>query len=321
VSDRYLSAYYFMSTDLCMNRAHIREDMQWLKDHAFDAIHIACHEEHYRQPIGMRWIIDEAHAAGIKVFAIPSRWCGLIAGWPVLAGHFAASRPDTWMVKEDGSPMIKNFCGPLCSVHHPDVQAHMISCVETMLETFDFDGITWDELKTLHETDYHPLAIEKYGHPVSGTEQVQATLDIFAACNRRAREIKPDLRIVSFLYAFLSDDLIDAWAATEGFDDVGPDGHVASAGDPGKHNTKFLIDDQERFNKAAARHGRRSFALIETQGATVANAETTMKRLPEYLTMAPDHIAVYYKPLVDEDGAEITDQIGPVLRDWRLGKS
>ena len=318
MTEKHLSAYYFMSTDLCMNRAHVREDMHWLKDHAFDAIHIACHEEHHHQPRGMNMIIDEAHAVGIKVYAIPSRWCGLIAGWPILAGHFAASRPDVWMIKEDGSPMIKNFCGPLCSVHHPDVQDHMVTCVENMLNTFDFDGITWDELKTLHETDYHPKAIEKYGKPVSGPEQIKATLDIFARCNRRARELKPNLRINSFLYAFLDDAVVDVWASTEGFDDIGPDGHVARKGDPGKSNSKYLVDEQERFNKAAKAHGRRSFALIETQDASMDNAETTMKRLPEYLTMAPDHIAVYYRPLVDVPEAEITDKIGPILKEWRL---
>jgi hypothetical protein len=265
----------------------------------------------------MNLIIEEAHAAGLKVYAIPSRWCGLVAGWPILAGHFAASRPDTWMVKEDGSPVIKSFCGPLCSVHHPDVQAHMVQCVETMLTTFDFDGITWDELKTLHETDYHPLAIGEYGHPVSGMEQVQATLDIFAACNRKAREIKPDLRIISFLYAFLEDDIVKPWASTEGLDDIGPDGHVSRSTDPGKHNSKFLLDEQERFNRIAAEYGKTSFALIETQGATVENAQTTLKRLPEYLAMAPEHIAVYYQPLVEEPEAQITEELGDILRDWR----
>jgi hypothetical protein len=314
---KHLSAYYFMSTDLCMNRAHVREDMHWLKDHAFDAIHTACHEEHYRAPKGPQLIIEEAHAAGLKVYAIPSRWCGLIAGWPVLAGHFAATRPDTWMLTADGSHVVKGFCGPLCSVHHPDVKAHMVTCVDRMLKTFDFDGITWDEPKTLHETDCHPLAIEKYGHPVRGREQIQATIDIFVAGNRRARELKPDLRIISFLYAFLEDEIVELWASMEGLDDIGPDGRVAREGDPGKYNMKYLNDEQERFNRIAAAHGKCSFALIETHHADVLIAQTTLRRLPEYLTMAPEHIAVYYRPLVDEPEAEITDQIGPILRDWR----
>ena len=318
MSEKHLSAYYFMSVDLCMNRAHVREDMLWLKAHAFDAIHIACHEEHYRQPRGMNLIIDEAHALGLKVYAIPSRWAGLIAGWPVLAGHFAATRPDTWMLKEDGSYVLKGFCGPLCSVHHPDVRAHMIQCTETMLNTFDFDGITWDELKTLHEVDYHPLAIEKFGKAASGADQVNTTLEIFAACNRRAREMKPDLRINSFIYADLSDEIIEAWSITEGFDDIGPDGRVARAGDPGVEHTKVLLDQQPRFNELAQKVGRRSFCLIEFQDGSVEQAENTLRRLPEFMEMAPQHVAAYYRPLVDEPAAEITDQIGPVLRDWRL---
>ena len=320
MTERHLSAYYFMSTDLCMNRKHVREDMLWLKAHAFDAIHTACHEEHYRQPRGLRLIIEEAHKVGIKVYAIASRWCGLIAGWPVLAGHFAATRPDTWMLKEDGSYVTKGFCGPLCSVHHPDVVQHMVHCTEQMLETFDLDGITWDELKTLHETDHHPLAIEKFGKPVSGPEQVKATLDIFAACNRRAREIKPDLRINSFIYSDLPDDIVNAWSETEGFDDIGPDGRVAHVGDPGVLHTKVLLDQLPRFNALAKDRGLRSFCLIETQDGSIAQAENTMRRMEKFLTMAPDHVAVYYQPLVDEPEAEITEQIGPVLRDWRLGK-
>jgi hypothetical protein len=304
-----------MSTDLCMNRKHIREDMLWLAAHSFDAIHIACHEEHYRQPLGMQLIIEEAHCAGLNVFAIPSRWCGLVAGWPVLAGHFAATRPDTWMVREDGQPLIKNFCGPLCSVHHPDVQAHMVTCVERMFETFDFDGITWDELKTLHETDYHPIAIETFGGPVSGEKQIQASLDVFAACNRTARQIKPDVRIVSFLYAELPDDIIVPWAGTEGFDDIGPDGKVARGED--LQTPKVLIDNMPRFIDAAKTHGKRSFCLIETQNFDKHHADVTLQRLPEFLTQPVEHIAVYYQPLVKEPAAQITEQIGPILRDWR----
>jgi hypothetical protein len=315
MNDRYLSAYYFMSTDLCMNRRHVREDMRWLADHAFDAIHTAVHEEAYRQPRGLRLIAEEAHQAGLAVLAIPSRWCGLVAGWPVLAGHFAASRPDVWTVGEDGQPVIKGFCGPLCSVHHPDVRAHMLECVERMLGTFDMDGITWDELKTLHEADYHPLAVESFGGPAAGETQIRATLDLFAACNRRAREMKPDLRIVSFLYAQLPDEIIRPWAATDGFDDIGPDGKVARGED--LDSPKVLIDNVPRFIAAARANGKRSFALIETQNLDVRAAKITLKRLPEFLELGAEHVAVYYHPLVDEPAADVTDRIGPALRDWR----
>lgn len=323
MNQRFLSAYYFMGQDLCMVRQHTRNDMQWLAEHAFDAVCVGVHELQWQQPRGLAMIVEEAHAAGIQVIAIPSRWCGLIAGWPVLAGHFAASRPDVWLRNADGSPLVKSFCGPLCSVHHPDVKAHMIACVERMLQTWDLDGIMWDELKTLHETDHHPLAIKKFGGPASGMAQVDASLQIFAECNRAARAIKPNLRICSFLYAYLEDSIVAPWAATEGFDDIGLDGKCGWAADYGMKPPyeKVLLQHAPRFIAAAKANGRRSFALIETQSFSVANAEMTLRRLPELLALPLDHLSVYYHPLVDEPTAQITDRIGPPLRDWRRGKA
>lgn len=321
MNNRYLSAYYFMGQDLCMVRAHTRADLRWLADHAFDAVNVGVHEEQYRQPRGLQMIVEEAHAAGLQVIAIPSRWCGLIAGWPVLAGHFAASRPDVWMRQADGSPLIKNFCGPLCSVHHPDVVAHMVACTERILKTWDLDGIMWDELKTLHETDHHPLALRACGGPARGEAQVAASLRVFAACNRAARALKPSLRICSFLYAFLKDAIIAPWAATEGFDDIGLDGKLGRCGDfdfPPQCN-KVLLDNAPRFIAAAKANGRRSFALIETQDLSAAHAETTLRRLPELLPLGLDHLSVYYHPLVNEPAAQITDRIGPPLAAWRRG--
>ena len=320
---KHLSAYYFMSTDLCMNRAHIREDMQWLREHAFDAIHTACHEEHYRQPRGLNLIIEEAHAAGLKVYAIPSRWCGLIAGWPVLAGHFAASRPDTWMRQADGSPLIKNFCGPVCSIHHPDVVAHMIHKTGQMLETFDFDGITWDELKTLDYVDHHPEAIKRFGRPTTIDEQLLVNREPFSACNRAARTIKPGLRIISFIYAQLDERIVDGWSVTEGFDDIGPDGKVARTEDfnLAPPANKVLIEHTPKFLRAARAAGKTSFALIETQDLNAFQAQVALRRLPEFLGMGVQHLAVYYQPLVEEPEAQITEEVGDILAAWRVAAS
>lgn len=321
---RYLSAYYFMGTDLCMNPAHIREDMLFLAAHHYDAIHVAVHEQQLKgKPYpGLALIIREARRAGLEVFAIPSRWCGLIAGWPDLAGHFAASRPDVWMRKEDGSHVIKGFCGPLCSVHHPDVRDYMIDCTKRMMELYGFDGITWDELKTLHETDYHPIALEKFGGPVSGEKQIEATLEIFEACNQMAKSINSKVRIVSFLYAHLDDAYMRPWAAVPGFDEIGPDGDCARGEDEGRppESNKVLIDHSPRFIEAAAENGKGTFALIETQFSTRERKKRTLMRLDEFLSLGINHIATYYRPLTREDDADPTDEISQRLRDWRSGQ-
>ena len=207
--------------------------------------------------------------------------------------------------------------------HHPDVVQHMIDCTTTMLNTFDFDGITWDELKTLHETDYHPLALELGGgKPPTREQQIQATLDVFAKCNEAARAIKPDIHIISFIYAQMGDEYLIPWSKTPGFDQIGPDGKVFRTEDYNKapEDNKVLIEHGPRFLEAAKAAGRGSFALIETQFDTVDRKDTLMKRLPEFLTMGYEHIAAYYRPLVREPEAECTEELSLILRDWRRGK-
>lgn len=320
---RTLTAYYFMGQDLCIVRDHTRADMTYLADQAFDAVAVGVHEEQWRQPLGLQLVVEEAHRAGLQVLAIPSRWCGLIAGWPVLAGHFAATRPDVWMRDATGAPVIKNFCGPLCSVHHPDVTAHMLACTERALTTWELDGLIWDELKTLHEVDHHPLALARFGGPAQGHAQIDATLDLFAACNRRARAINPDLRIATFLYAHLPNAIVAPWAAAEGFDDVGLDGKCWWAADVGgaPETSKVLLDHAPRFIEAAHRHDRRALALIETQSLTAAEAARTLRRLDDLLALPLDHLLVYYHPLVRDPAAQITGRIVPRLAAWRRGEN
>jgi len=293
--------------------------MAFLADHGFDAIAAGVHEEQYRQPLGLELVCEEAHRAGLEVLAIPSRWAGLIAGWPVLAGHFAASRPDVWMRDADGAPIVKGFCGPLCSVHHPDVRAYAIAKTEEILRTWDLDGIVWDELKTLTETDHHPLALEACAGPAEGAAQIAATCELFAACNRAARAVQPDLHICSFIYAHFDDAILEPWSATEGFDDVGCDGKVWRAEDSASVGPKLLLEHAPRYVARAKDLGRRSLALIETQSLDAAQAALTLERLDELLAMGLDHLMVYYQPLVKEPAAQITGRIAPRLGAWRRG--
>ena len=190
------------------------------------------------------------------------------------------------------------------------------------MQEHDFDAIIWDELKTLHETDYHPHALAANNGQAPGrAQQIEQNLSIFAACNAAAKAIKPDLTITSFLYAQLEDDIVEPWAETPGFDEIGLDGHTwrGEVFNHAPHENKSLNDHAERFVEIAKNHDKRSFALIETQGFNRAKAEACLAGLPEFLTMGIDHIACYYHPLVREPAGEITEQVGPLLRDWRNG--
>ncbi len=317
---RLLSAYYFMGQDLCIVRSHTRADMRWLAAHGFDAVAVGLADWQVRDPRGFELVCEEANRAGLGVLVIASRWAGLVAGWPPSPGHFGASRPDTWMRKADGAPLIKSFCGPLCSVYHPDVLSFYIECVEKIFTQLPVDGIIWDELKTLHEEDHHPLAIDACGGPSRGAPQIDATVEFFNKVNQHARQVKPDARLSCFLYAYLDQAIVGATAAMAELDDFGLDGRCwpeEQVPEGAERWNKRLHTDLPRFAAAARTHGRHPLALIETQNLRQPEAAATLAHLPDLLEMDIDHLLCYYHPLVAEVDAQITDQVGPMLRAWR----
>lgn len=328
MSDRYLSAYYFMGQNLCSVREDTARDMKWLADHQFDAICVGVHEFQLlgNHTHGLRLVSDAAHDAGLDVLAIPSRWCGLIAGWPPTPGFFASTRPDTWMINADGSPETRPYSGPVCSVHHPDVVERMVHLTIETLTQFEVDGLVWDEMKTMWNefrnealVDHNPKAIERFGKPAAGDVQRQATFDVFAECNRAARSQKPDVRIVGFVYAYLEDEIVVPWSRIEGFDEIGPDGRPWYTDDfPGSH-AKTILSNAERFVTHARSAGKRSFALIETQLMKAEGGGMAVKRIDEVCAAGFDHLSVYYHPLVSEAEAEVTDELAEALGAWRTG--
>jgi hypothetical protein len=68
-------------------------------------------------------IANEAAKAGMKVFAIASRWGGLVAGSPKVPSLFSVTHPETWILKKDGTPHFwPSNSGVISSVHHPATQ-------------------------------------------------------------------------------------------------------------------------------------------------------------------------------------------------------
>ena len=327
-TERYLSAYYFMGQTLCSVREDAIRDMEWLAGAGFDAVCICVHEFQLLgvHTHGLRLLCNAAHEAGLEVLAVPSRWCGLIAGWPPSPGQFAATRPDTWMLGPDGKPEVRPYCGALCSVHHVDVVTHMEECTLKMLQEYEFDGIVWDEVKTLWNefrqeelVDYHPAAIENLGEPASGEEQRQASFEVLARCNRTARDYQDDLRIVGFVYANLADEIVEPWARTDGFDEVGPDGRPGFDEDYPTVAGKTLLSNADRFLSHAASAGRRSFALLETQFFDGNEARVAVDRAEQICEAGFDHLSVYYHPMVEEAEGEVTETLARILGEWRRG--
>ena len=321
--ERLLSAYYFMGQDLCINPDHTRADMECLGEHGFDSIAVGIADFQFRTPQGVELICEEATRAGLGVLAIPSRWGGLVAGWPAAPGHFNAARPDTWMLAADGSPLVKGFCGPMCSVYHPDVLEFYRESIDATFRLWPVSGVIWDELKPLHEEDHHPLAVAACGGPSRGEAQVARTVEFFAEANRHLKAAHPEATVHLFLYAWLPQELVDAGAGIEGLDYFGLDGkaypRAARSEDESPEHFKFLPDEFPRFAEAARREGLGTLALVETQELRADQNRRNVEHLPAFLASDIDHLLVYYHPLVKERDARVNGQVLDAAASWRAG--
>ena len=83
--------------------------------------------------------------------------------------------------------------------------------------------------------------------------------------------MKPDIRIVSFLYAELPDTIIRPWAATEGFDEIGPDGKVEITIDT--RLAKELHGDTDHRYEITAEVTDQSRRTITGQGSVLVTRE------------------------------------------------
>lgn len=100
-----LNAYYFRRHTYTLVPRHLREDMEWMADCGTQAVSIGVLEQDLE---AARWNLDhacrEADRAGLKVYAVPSRWGGLVAGSLKVPSLFTATHPETWVRKADGTP-------------------------------------------------------------------------------------------------------------------------------------------------------------------------------------------------------------------------
>jgi len=312
-----LTAYYFMGQDLCMVRRHVREDMSWMADAGTDSVAIGIHEFQldYGKQQQMDILFEEAGRAGLGVHAIPSRWAGLVAGWPPAAGMFAATHPDSWMMKADGSPLFSTAGGgPVCSIYDPATNEFFRDAIDRLLALYPVQGVIWDEIKVLQWEDHSSHAVRALGGPAGGDAHLERAVDFFGRASRHARERKPDLVISAFVYAFLPDATLRACAGIEALDFFGIDGKCYPGDGP---TAKTLLGNFERVVAACGDKSVGTLALIETQKLPASRQAATVEHLPGFLTRPVDHLLYYYHGACAEDGEACMRAMKPLLRDWR----
>jgi len=294
----FLNAYYFRQHMYTLVPRHVREDMEWMVSVGTDAVSIGVLEQDlFAAEANMDIICREAERVGMEVYAVPSRWGGLVAGAPKVPSLFGSTRPETWMLEEDGSP--HTSFGPCCSVHHPATYDFFCETLERLLLRWPITGVIWDEPKALTKADHSPMARKAKPHDAPLEWHTDSFTGFFDRVNLHARSVRPDVRLAMFIYGHLDGHPLESCARIPSLDDFGLDGRPWSLAqdappDPRDEAHKSLIDQAPRFIEAARRHGKRPMMLIEHHNMVEECFDLMDRRLSDVLSLDADHILYYY---------------------------
>ncbi len=99
---------------------HVREDLKWMADVGTNVVSVAVIEQDLFAAVeNIEIICNEATKLGMDVWAVPSRWGGLVAGAPKVPSLFTIQNHDTWKLNKDGSYASSSVSGRISSIFHP----------------------------------------------------------------------------------------------------------------------------------------------------------------------------------------------------------
>lgn len=293
-----LNAYYLRAHMYTLVPRHIREDLKWMADIGTNTVSVAILEQDLFAAVeNLRIICDEAEKLNIKVYAVPSRWAGMVAGAPKVPSLFSVRNPQTWILNKDATPLYNPFSGVISSVHYPETAEFFKTSLDKMFKLWNIKGIVWDEPKSFIP-DYSAKAIEKLGIDAPIESHIKAVIDFYAGVNKHIKDAYPEISTNMFLYADLPDTIVNEGAKAPYLDFYGCDGRPWRNEDGGHQESpgKVLLGAGERFLKAAHDNGKKSLWLIENHN--MRNEDTVLmdKRFPELIKKDIDHLIYYYYP-------------------------
>ncbi|HEX7905379.1 MAG TPA: hypothetical protein VF487_16010 [Chitinophagaceae bacterium] len=296
--DKMLNAYYLRAHMYTIVPRQVREDFKWMAGIGTNTVSIAILEQDLTSAVeNINIICEEAERVGINVFAVPSRWGGMLAGAPKVPSVFSVINPKTWILKKDGAALTNNISGVISSVHYPETAAFFKTSLDKILSLWKVKGIIWDEPKSFI-LDYSPNAIEKLGKEASLQTHVKAVIEFYSEINNHIKQKHPGIITNMFAYANLPDMIVQEAAKTQQLDYFGCDGRPWRNEDGGQQEGegKVLLGAGERFIKEAKSNSKKSMWLIENHNMPDTDLKLLDKRMPEVLEKGVDQLLYYYYP-------------------------
>lgn len=332
---RILNAYYFRGQMYTSVPAQVRADMQWMADHGTTAVTIGVLEQDLDSATqNIDRICTEAHRAGMKVFATPSRWGNIVAGSLKVPSIFTNKHSDSWILSSSGKPTNTGF-GFASSVHYQEVVDFFTSNLQQLLTQWPIEGIIWDEPKTLETQDYSANAVAQKPPGSSDDWYTDTVCDFFDDVSGYAKSINPDVVVSLFIYSTYSDSdqnpyVMQRCAQIKNIDYFGCDGrpwHVSDdlgpLGDGNNPYTKVLLPNAQQFIAAAQQNGKGGVVLMENFSFDPPEPyyiDLMTRTIPQVITLKPEHLIYYYYGRSITDPDAVMKVTATALDNARRGK-
>lgn len=297
-TSRLLNAYYLRAHMYTMVPRQVREDMKWMAGIGTNVVSISVLEQDFEAArANIDIIISEAVKAGMRVFAIPGRWGGVVAGGPKVPSLFTIQNQQTWMKAADGRYVDSSVSGRISGIFHPATLDFISSKLEQLLKLWPVSGIIWDEPKTV-QRDFSPEAQAACGLAPSYEQCVDQNVRFYSQLNAKIKGINPQIITNLFLYAQFEDMAVNKMAAIEHLDYYGCDGRPWRQEDGGTPEGpgKYLLGQGERFLEAAHKNGKKSLWVLENHNLQDQDLPLLDRRMPEVLAKPIDQAIYFYYP-------------------------
>jgi len=280
-----LNCYYYAPHNHTLLADHIRRDLARMAELGSDIVSFCVQESqldnwHWKRVDNM---ITLAHQAGLKAHIVPNRWAGVFAGWLDGFGRFQIEHPE-YMAKIDHENWEK-----ACCLSRPEVMQYLRNHLQKMLETFDTDGIIWDEP---HSYFCHCSACKAAGidSEIKAHQLFAARLD---ELGKFARQCRSDLTISCFVQPH-DDLLLQALIPTQTIDYLGSDGHVRSSNHTMHRMKTTIFEAHQKYAPLLRKAGKKSFFLPEAQRHRDEDLQNYLDNLYDAFTLPMDQLMYYY---------------------------
>ena len=232
---------------------------------------------------------DMARSKGLKVFVIPSRIGGRLAGAPWMPGAWLSTHPEAAL---PGYPTVAN----------PDsVLFREWSCkfISQIMTDYHPDGVIWDEPKAIELVVPTPEGLKKHNGVFGAEEACGSMADLIGLWTDVVHDIVPEAIVTLFCMPHTENIFTRRMFAHPGIRYAGFDGGAALVSffhEEPRKNKQFLWETWPRTVATCAEAGNcGTFALIENMLLPRSEHENMEKNLSGFLSEAhPEHLACYY---------------------------